>query len=102
MQLAGFLRPFITCGLVLGLLALSAKHVTFRSRRVKRIGLVVIAWMVVLYTVDYLGELNQNRMVSMSAGHSSMFWIPLAALPAVVLAAFGWRAAARVVREAEP
>jgi hypothetical protein len=44
--LVGFLEPLINCGLVLGLLAWCARNLTFRTRRAKRITLVLAAWVV--------------------------------------------------------
>jgi hypothetical protein len=38
---------------------------------------------------------------TMSVGRASLWWIPLTVLPAVALAFVGWRAAARVTRDAE-
>ena len=99
--LVKFLEPFINCGLVLGLLAWCARNLTFRTRRVKRITLVLAAWVVLLFCTGYVQRILQNRMYGMTVGRASLWWILLAVLPAVVLAFFGWRGAARVARDAE-
>jgi hypothetical protein len=99
--LVQFLEPFINCGVVLGLLAWCARNLTFRTRRAKRITLVLAAWVVLLFCTGYVHRILEYRMYGMTVGRASLWWIPLAALPAVALAAFGWRAAARVAHDAE-
>jgi hypothetical protein len=99
--LVQFLEPFINCGLVLGLLAWCARNLSFRTRRAKRITLVLASWVVLLFCTGYVHRILQYRMYGMTVGRISLWWIPLAVLPAVALAAFGWRAAARVAHDAE-
>jgi hypothetical protein len=99
--LVQFLEPFINCGLVLGLLAWSALNLTFRTRRAKRVTLVLMAWVVLLFCTGYMHRILNNMTYTMTVGSASLWWIPLTVLPAVALAVFGWRAAARVARDAE-
>ena len=96
-----FLEPLINCGLVLGLLAWCARNLTFRTRRAKRITMVLAAWVVLLFSMGYVHRIPNNMMYNMTAGRASLWWIPLTVLPAVALALVGWRAAARVARDAE-
>lgn len=96
-----FLEPSINCGLVLGLLAWCAHNLTFRSQRARRIALLLAAWVVLLFCMGYVHRLLNGMTHNMTVGRASLWWVPLAALPAVMLAVFGWRAAARVARDAE-
>jgi hypothetical protein len=100
-SLVVFLEPLINCGLVLGLLAWSARNLTFRTRRAKRITLVLAAWVVLLFTMGYVHRFLNSMTYNMTSGRASLWWIPLAALPALALALLGWIAAARVARSAE-
>jgi hypothetical protein len=96
-----FLDPLINCGLVLGLLAWCARNVTFRSRRAKRITLVLAAWVVLLFCKGYVHRFLNGMTYNMTVERASLWWVPLAVLPAMALAVFGWRAAAQVTRDAE-
>jgi hypothetical protein len=100
-SLVVFLEPLINCGLVLGLLAWCARNLTFRTRRAKRITLVLAAWVVLLFTMGYVHRFLNSMTYNMTSGRASLWWIPLAALPALALALLGWIAAARVARSAE-
>jgi hypothetical protein len=99
--LVKFIEPFINCGLVLGLLAWCARNLTFRTRRAKRITLVLAAWVVLLFCMGYVHRILNGMTYTMSVGRASLWWIPLTVLPAAALALVGWRAAARVTRDAE-
>jgi hypothetical protein len=96
-----FLDPLINCGLVLGLLAWCARNVTFRSPRAKRITLVLAAWVVLLFCKGYVHRFLNGMTYNMTVERASLWWVPLAVLPAMALAVFGWRAAAQVTRDAE-
>jgi hypothetical protein len=99
--LVDFLEPYINCGLVLGLLAWCARYLTFRTRRAKRVTLILASWVVLLFCSGYMYRVLNNMMFDMRSGRASLWWIPLTVLPAAVLALVGWRAAARVARDAE-
>jgi hypothetical protein len=86
---------------VLGLLAWCARYLTFRTRRAKRVTLILASWVVLLFCSGYMYRVLNNMMFDMRSGRASLWWIPLTVLPAAVLALVGWRAAARVARDAE-
>lgn len=101
---AAALLPFflllIDVGLVLGITSWVSHRARFERQRDARILRVVGAWVVVLFVETFVRVWMQAQSFDVSARHEALLWLYVPAMPAAVLAALGWRAAARTIRAA--
>jgi hypothetical protein len=88
------LLPFIGIGLMLGIVAWVRQHATFGRPRDETIAAWVLAWVVVPAACSFIRDWSSRS--GYTALHTRDYWLPSHIyVPFLVIAALGWREAAR-------
>ena len=94
-QIGFFVLPFVAMGVVLGAFAWVRRHVTFRSSASERVARWAMAWVLAPAVVAVFANWPMHMQYELLFRGASLWRPALAMAPFVVLAALGWRAAAR-------